>query len=46
MAGMDEQGNYRRRMAVTVLGVLFSIPLLLAILFLALAYFYNPFRPY
>jgi len=46
MAGMDEQGDFRKRMAVTVLGVLLSIPLLLAILLWAFAYFYNPFRPY
>jgi hypothetical protein len=41
---MSEDRTYRRRMALTVLGVTLSIPLLLAALLLLLDYFFNPFR--
>jgi len=43
---MDDVTHYRPRLALTVLGVLLSIPLILAVLFFVLAFFFNPFRPY
>jgi H+/gluconate symporter-like permease len=43
---MDDVTHYRARMALTVLGVLLSVPLLFAVLFFAMAFFFNPFRLY
>jgi type II secretory pathway component PulJ len=45
MADMNEERKYRKRMGFTVMGVLLSIPLFLAILFLVLSFFFNPFHP-
>jgi hypothetical protein len=44
MNGMDEERQYRKKMAFIVLGVSLSIPLLLVALLLLLDYFFNPFR--